>query len=375
MKYFFGKVKSLNPTSFDSNVLLPIWYNTDPVFKMSKLENLLGSFIEFNQSLKDDIINAFLSVDDISKLFEDSSLSIPTGRDFGTIRWKTVRDSAGKVKELTIADFLSQLFGYLYNNQLSKKDSSFCKKIDSNLALFYKSFVKHNAIDFIENMVCPYCGLEKIRDEENIRKPDHDHLLPKGNDLFVFSSVNSKNLFPSGTDCNIIKDTAILLYSDDLHIRCKAFYPYSIGPHPFELYNVSLECIQIPNFSNSYKGDWKVKIIPNDPEDVITAEKIQSWDRVFKITSRYAKLISTSNKSYIDKELNLTKIQNVEELVKKIKEQRDRLPITYFMLSTETEVIPRKIFYEWAINEISYLKELMRINIKHISGVKVDLDF
>ncbi|WP_297332245.1 hypothetical protein [Flavobacterium sp.] len=375
IKFFFDKVQSSNPTSFSSKILFPQWYSDPPVHRMTVLEKLLKEFLTFDDATKNRIIDAFNRSLDIKRLFDDTTLSIDTAKDFNNIVWKTINDKKGNTKQLSIADFLSELFNHLYSSQLGKKDSSFCKKIKSDLGEFYRLFVQENSINYVEYMVCPYCGLEKMRDEMSIRKPDHDHLLPKGNDLFVFAAINSKNLFPSGTDCNLVKDTKQLLYSDDFKTRCTAFYPYNSQPHPFEEMVFSLNCLELPNINNSYKGNWSVEIEPKNAADTIIRDKIESWDRVFNIKARYKRIISIGNKALIDKELQLTRLTNTEELKKKLESQIERLPINYFMLSTELEVITRRIFFQWAIEEISYLQELIDLNIKNNFATQVDLSF
>lgn len=371
--YFFDKVELLDPLNMDVSVLFPSWYNTAPVFRMIKLETLLAEFIGFPQALKKAIIASFRSANDIEAFFEDERGEIPKAKDFVRYPWKTINVN-NRIKNLTIADFLSELFVYLYTNQLGAKDSSFCKKVETNLSDYYLHFAKENANDFIQNLVCPYCGLEKMRDEVNIRKPDHDHLLPKGNDLFVFSSVNLKNLLPSGVDCNIKKDTAILLYEDiGITKRTKAFYPYKGPPHPFELYTISLRCDEIPNRKNDYKGAWTVIIEPNNPNDLMTKKKILTWDRVFDIKKRIAKVISDSNKALIDKEFKITRIDSQALLIEKLNQQVDRLPIDYLFLSTEIDLIPKRIFYKWAVTEHSYLADLLASNLKMDNAV--DLSF
>ncbi|MGN7811616.1 hypothetical protein [Flavobacterium sp. 22076] len=369
--FFFNKIDTLDPKDFDSNTLFPDWYSNLPISKMDKLEKLLTEFIHFEKSLKQKIIKSFTNSNNIQELFQNDKLEINTARDFSTDFWKKKIGKKNKEIDLKISDFLSDLFTYLYSTQLGNKNSTFCKKTGVDLKSFYNSFVEANSVNYIENLVCPYCGLEKMRD---VRKPDHDHLLPKGNDLFVFSSVNSKNLFPSGADCNIEKDTKLLLYSDYLVTRTTAFYPYSPVPHPFQLMSFNLLCNEIPNYSNSFKGQWEVEITPMDTTDLKTRQNINSWNRVFNIKERYERVISNSNKSYIDKELQFTKIKNINELTEKLNDQRDRLPLNYFMLSTEIDVIPKKIFFNWAISEIAYLQTLIDLNTS-TTGVNVDINF
>ena len=56
----------------------------------------------------------------------------------------------------------------------------------------------------------------------------------------------------------------------------------------------------------------------------------------------------------------------------KLKEENEKYKINYFFLSTEIEVIPKKLFYQWAIQNPHYLStHVLRNNLTN----KIDLDF
>ncbi|AZB34798.1 MULTISPECIES: hypothetical protein [Chryseobacterium] len=369
--YFFDKVTVLAPTSFDSNVLFPAWYNLAPIHKMNKVEALLTEFIGFPLIQRNEIIAAFNKANNIQALFSNATDHIPTAKDFDKYNWK-ISDGV----QLTLKDFLNQLFLHLYKDQLGNKKSSFSKSIGTNLAQQYEAFLELNTVDFKVNVVCPFCGLEKMRDATNIRKPDHDHLLPKGDDLFVFSAVNIKNLFPIGSDCNIKKHTSVLLYEDDnLQNRTIAFYPFESPPHPFEQYTIILNCQEIPNLKNSYKGKWIVEIEPKDINDNITKSKIETWDRVFGIKERIAKVISDSNKSFLDLDIEITRINQESELDEKLKNLIKKYPMEYIYLSTIVDFVPKRIFFEWIQREPQFLRDYIPSNLGLSIVPEVDLSF
>lgn len=372
--FFFDKVEKENPVAFDSASLFPTWYR-EAEHKITSLEKQLTTFLTFNQEVKLAVIKAFKDANEIQMNFSSSANAIPTAQLFNKYHWKTEIKANNDIN-FTVTDFLRELFVGLSINQLANKKSTFCKIIGHNLTDYYKAFVEANKNDFNAFTVCPICGLEKMRDEDNVRKPDHDHLLPKGENLFVFSSVNLKNLFPIGTDCNTRKDTALLLYSDQtLTNRTISFYPYDNSPHPFEKYTIKLLCDQVPEPSNGYSGKWTVNIEANDNLDRSTADKIETWDRVFHIKARIAKTISDSHKSLIDRELEITKVTSKHELLEKIKTQIERYQFKYSFLSTEVDLIPKRIFFEWASNNPDYLENFVAINSIAKTSPAVDIKF
>ena len=371
--FFFDQVEKNNPTIFDCTTQFPTWYSSSPVHKMLKVEKLLQEFLKFPQVQQQEIIQKFRESNEIAQLFSNETIPVAVGKDFSKYSWKS-KSEGGITKQLSISDFLSELFVSLYKDQLGNKNSSFCKKIGANLSSHYEKFANHNEVEFVRNLVCPCCGLELMRDEENIRNPDHDHLLPKGENLFIFSSVNLKNLFPIGTDCNVLKDTAVLIYSDkNLTNRTLAFYPYDNTAHPYTLFNIYLICDEIPDYNNGYKGLWTVVIEPKDANDAVTGKKIASWDRVFRIKHRLAKSIANKNKSLIDKEFKITRITDGITLKLELQKQLDRNRLEYMFLSTEIELIPKRIFYQWALQNPDFLNSKVIANT--IMSTKVDLSF
>jgi len=57
----------------------------------------------------------------------------------------------------------------------------------------------------------------------------------------------------------------------------------------------------------------------------------------------------------------------------KLKQEFDKQKLEYTFLSTETELIPKRIFYQWAVNNPDYLASKVLINSTY--PTKVDLSF
>lgn len=341
--YFFDKVETIKPTTFDRNTLLPNWYSTSPK-KMRNLERDLESFIALPFEIKQKIIDAFKNANKIEEFFSNKTLLIPTALDFDE-KYRPLLDS---------------LFTNLYKTQLSKRliDSSvFPKIINNDLSNHFKRIKDESYGDFT---VCPFCGIEEYTLIESEERPSYDHLLPKGNKLFVFSSINMKNLFPMGTICNKLKETSNLLYIDNQRTtRTIAFYPYDNIPHPFELIEFELECKDRPNFNS--KGVWDVNIRPKKINDLTSKEKIATWTRVFNINNRYIEYIQTKNKSWT-KQL-LQTYDTVEEALNKLDEKVNKeLPLNFLSLAIISGCIPLRIFYLWILANPDYLESLMNAN-------------
>lgn len=358
LAYFFDKVENENHTVFNKQLLFPDWYFDTPNC-LEKLEAKLKYFVEdVYRVLQLEIISAFKKSNQIEYLFNNkldedgNELHIFTSLDFPTQK-----------------DFLNKLFADLYSDQLSPKESTFNKKIsDLNLYDHYKKLelltisVKGNFL------VCPFCGIENLKMIDTEGRPDYDHLLPKGSSLFIFSSVNLKNLFPIGVTCNKLKDTHHLLYSDETRShRSIAFYPYADLVDPFNLCDFRLTCIEHPRFR--YGGKWEVSIIPRVLPNIDLEEKISSWDRVFNIQHRYEDYITHISYDLVENMLDNLGLSLTEQSIRdKIDQKiREDYKMNYPLISTQFGIIPLRIFFQWALSDLTYLPKLVSAKLSPIS--------
>ena len=79
--------------------------------------------------------------------------------------------------------FLTKLWEDFPMNNLLEAD---CGTVQEHFNSFVSS--KHQ-----QALVCPFCGLNKLKTSESINRDAYDHYIPKG--FYPFISINFKNLF------------------------------------------------------------------------------------------------------------------------------------------------------------------------------------
>ncbi|MET3978337.1 hypothetical protein ABIB62_000905 [Mucilaginibacter sp. UYP25] len=355
ISFFFEKVEKEKPVAFTTS-LLPAWYSAT-VNRLEKLETQLTHFLTLSEKEKTAIIKAFSDGNRIDTLFSNKTkryAHIPVASDFK-------KHNADGSFDNTIEVFLNELFvDNLYTGQLGKKDSTFSKKIGSHLGNHFTGLKDNHSISNEDFSLCPFCGIEPIKMINSEGRPDYDHLLPKGDSLFVFSSINLKNLVPIGDHCNGKKSSQHLLYSDkNRTARTISFYPFEPTPNPCELYNFELVCKEYPDYSNLWKGEWEVKIKPNVSSNRRITDKIKTWDRVFNIKNRYEEYLKIHGKSMIDKILRTMDSSSADLLIELKSELnnllRKRYLYEYIFISTEEGLIPKRILIEWCLKDENYL--------------------
>lgn len=363
LEFFFTKVEEEDIVLFDYKTHFPSWYS-DNTTRLRKLESLLSTFLRFSDVDKKSIARDFNKCCDIKSLFENKDLvvNIPTATDFA---------------EGTVRDFLNELFvTYLFEQQLSKNESTFSKKIGKNLCSHYKDF-KDIHTDENHFSICSFCGIEPIKMMSSEGRPDYDHLLPKGDDLYVFTAVNMANLVAAGSTCNMLKSSKNLLYLDDLRrTRTISFYPFDNPPHPFELYNFKLSARVLPSSENDWKGEWDIEIIAKDEANLLIKEKIENWNRVYNVKDRYREYIMENGKSLIDKTIRVVDINAdvINEVTAALQSQLDKNYLyEYLFISTESGLIPKRIFIEWALVEKAFLVSYIETKRKHPSSIDMSL--
>ncbi|SDR83794.1 hypothetical protein SAMN05216490_0034 [Mucilaginibacter mallensis] len=364
ISFFFEKIETENPATFTTS-LLPAWYSTT-VNRLEKLESQLTHFLSLSKDDKTAIIKAFSNGNIIGTLFSNKTrryAHIPVASDFK----KTNADGSF---DNSIEVFLNELFvDNLYIGQLGKKDSTFSKKIGCNLGNHFIGLKDSHAVSNEDFSLCPFCGIEPIKMINSEGRPDYDHLLAKGDSLFVFSSINLKNLVPIGDHCNGKKSSQHLLYSDKARTtRTISFYPFDATQNPYELYHFELICKEYPDYSNLWKGKWEVNIKPNVSSNRRIADKIETWNRVFNIKSRYEEYLEIHGKSMLDKILR-TIDSSKPDLLMELKSELNNLLTKvylydYIFISTEEGLIPKRIMIEWYLKDEAYL--LSYLNFKKL---------
>ena len=359
--FFFAKAEEDPARAFDHKFHFPAWYLENNI-RLRKLERMLKNFLAFDGDIKSSVIKAFKECCDVKSLFnaKEPVNKIPTAKDF----------------DAATTSFLNELFvEYLYEQQLSDSGSTWSKKLGKSLNHHYKDFKEaHNEEDHYA--LCAFCGIEPIKMLTSEGRPDYDHLLPKGEGLYVFSAVNLANLIAAGDICNKKKSTKNLLYSDNLRTeRTISFYPFEDPPpNAFEMYQINLSSLELPSTANNWRGDWEIDIVPNDPEDESVIEKIKNWDRVYNIKARYKEYIMDNGKSIIDKVVKSINADNEleHEVAKDLQVLLDKVYVYEFLfISTESGLIPKRIFIKWALDEKKFL--LSYLQTKKNFPAKIDM--
>ena len=365
LSFFFEKVKKENPAAFTIS-LFPVWYSST-VNRLEKLESQLTNFLTFSTNEKLAIVDAFTKGNLINILFSNKTriyAHIPVASDF---RKANADGSFDNSVEL----FLNELFvDNLYTGQLGKKDSTFSKKIGSNLGNHFIGLKDGHTMSNEDFSLCPFCGIEPIKMISSEGRPDYDHLLAKGDSLFVFSSINLRNLVPIGDHCNGKKSSKHLLYTDNTRAnRTISFYPFDSTKNPFELYHFELDCKEYPANSNLWKGKWEIKIKSNVGSQRQIAEKIKTWDRVFNIRNRYEEYLEIHGKAMLDKiirTMDSSKPDLLDELKKELTNLLQKKYLyEYIFISTEEGLIPKRILIEWYLKDETYL--LSYLNLKKLN--------
>lgn len=375
LEFFFNKVEKENPSKFNSTLLFPDWYQNTPN-KLRDLENSLEEFLCFDKTIKLKIIDAFRKANEIPELFSDDTKSIPVAKDFECYPWKNINNKE-KSQALSIGNFLDDLFVKLYTNQLSKRltdgsNAPFPVKINSDIHDHYLQHRKENEESKgFPLTLCPFCGLEYFKMPNSEGRLDYDHILPKGNLLYVFSAVNLKNLVPIGSICNSKKGTANLLYSDEQRTsRTIAFYPYDItSKDPFEVISITLQCNKIPRFRA--KGEWSVLISPKDNTDLILEKKITTWNRVFKIQDRYAEHLQ---KDYYWIDSITSELTSVADAQEKLKAAYSDIKLSSSLIANEAGIMLKQAFYKWALDSPDFLPSFINAQqLIHNQNLSVNL--
>jgi hypothetical protein len=172
-----------------------------------------------------------------------------------------------------LKDFLTMLWENFPQNALLEGS---CGTVQEH----FNSFV---ASTHQQALICPFCGLNKLKTSESINRDAYDHYIPKA--FYPFISINFQNLFPICHECNSDEKKA----TDTLYngaARRQVFYPFdttylpnqlSISVTPTEAYNPI-------NFKTLlYDINWAYTISLAGNAD----PRLISWDEIFHIKRRY----------------------------------------------------------------------------------------
>ncbi|MCU0445095.1 MAG: hypothetical protein MUE85_09265 [Microscillaceae bacterium] len=343
IEHFFDELSKKVHTDF-SDALLPIPHKSiiikgsSTTGKLNKLGGLLKNvFVEF-QGLADtdkDLVGlAFIDSNKIEAICEKHSIPVP----------ENALPSA-------IQKSFKELFDYLYKD----KD----KLIDGVLtANHYENFLSENG----NPRICAFCCLETIPHGGEEGRANYDHYLPKAQ--FPFSAINLRNLVPTGTTCNQnVKGEKVIAFKDkDLTVSTFAFYPFDENFYALDVMDFHISCKEKPTIKNN-GGVWEVKIIPKDTSNRILTEKIESWDRVFEIQTRYAREVKIRLMSWV--EIFKSDSENLNSYLNK------ELKLNKEKVKSEVAIVAKWLFFDFLSKDVS----LKRLLIPASSSTKKPEDF
>jgi hypothetical protein len=177
---------------------------------------------------------------------------------------------------------------------------------------YYNQLIKHSDNDFD---TCPCCGLIDFESAESIRREAYDHYIPKA--TFPFASVNFKNLVPLCYKCNSDRKST----KDPIENARVAFYPFSTAEHTIEI-NL--------NYTADIDDDTK-ELNFTDLKINLTGQalKIETWDWLFDIATRYEDRIKSFSKQFLKEIKNWDKIFNEDNEVWTYEQTINRLISNY----------------------------------------------
>lgn len=222
---------------------------------------------------------------------------------------------------------IKPLFKWCYEKLLDKA------KIKGSKLKYYQKLIEEN-----EFHDCPCCCMIDFEAEDSDCREAYDHYLPKK--LYPLASVNFKNLVPLCETCNTKRKKA----KDPIEKNRVAFYPFSENKHSI---SIKIKIDSSKNMAKLKKEDLTV-LFEGD------AEKIETWDWLFKIKDRYSGYVRKRAKT------NLRLLRKIHK--DNLKENPD---ITY------VETIDRKIneymrdkYSDKKFLKIAFLEEIkLNLNI------------
>lgn len=176
------------------------------------------------------------------------------------------------------------------NVDLKKALKLFCDCLYDNcikLKPFYNTYEdinKYYKTIVNKSSVCKCCGIHKVLTQFHTHRSALDHYLPRK--YYPFNSLNFKNLIPICDICNskykLSEDTLYITHNkgkkNQSKTRTVAFYPYSRTVHEIEI-------------DITFNKTFDSTIEPKDIDITLTCagntDKVNSWDRIFKIKENY----------------------------------------------------------------------------------------
>ena len=264
VEHFFASLFAEKITAFDEAVLIPAQFL--PAFKACR------------KTLKKPLHDIFV---EYQKLKSEEKKRLQEGFESNN----TIQElCAGKHTPLTYDEIPAKMQGLLkgffngmWENVLETKS---IQAVCGTKMEHFKTFVDRG---FQKAIICPFCGLEGLKSQDDEVRDPYDHYLPKA--IYPFIGVSFKNLVPACKSCN--SDYKKECDTFDLAVkRKKAFYPFdaSLESNAVFVKIVSKEPYDKNSFtflSSSLSWDIEFHDTGNN------AEELATWNRVYRLKIRY----------------------------------------------------------------------------------------
>ena len=186
---------------------------------------------------------------------------------------------------------LKELGNYLYSSVLRNSKFVGLECVNDSVVKHYSRFISKNG------EVCCFCGMRTYTDQlsgatmSDQWSPAYDHYLPKK--FFPLTTVNFKNLIPICTNCNSKGKGQINPgYCPDNNRRL-SYYPYCGNDMPKLEYKLRINSEDVMD-----QDIWDVKLLLNGVDEE-EQQKRQTWDSLFKITSRLRHRLNVNYKDWV----------------------------------------------------------------------------
>ncbi|HSH68240.1 MAG TPA: hypothetical protein VLB84_21095 [Bacteroidia bacterium] len=263
--HFFEQLFKNDLAIYDENILLAAEFipivNKSPVSLKNNLSEITRIYHLLPDTDKQVLQNAFCIAKDIENLCTDTTINL--------VKFDEIHvDIRNLLKAFSVS-----LWEDFPQNQL----------VENAYGQVQEHFQAFTSSVHQKALICPFCGLHKLKPSGAPNRDAYDHYIPKA--FYPFISINFKNLFPICHECNSDeKKTTDTLY-DGIN-RERVFYPFdshyqanqlSVVIKPSVTYNPS----NLKTLLNDI--DWKYAITLAGRTD----SRLTSWDRIFHIQRRY----------------------------------------------------------------------------------------
>ncbi|WP_010227348.1 hypothetical protein [Gillisia marina] len=275
----FDFIKNSIPDCTYSRALFPDWFREVMANARAKFENknfedkfkdLHAEIQQLTIALRQQLFDEFQDGLDIKSLCYDKTKNVVLSESYGQNLHETLK--------ILLKD---HFFGIAL-----RSNKTIQKNLGTTFYDHYVAFKSHNNT----GRVCPFCGLHEYSLVEGEAKDDYDHWLFKSK--YPIYAINFSNLVPMCHKCNQggVKGIVDVLHDSD-GIRRESFYPYeqnkgvNISVNSFTEFG-ALNDDQKVKFPNGY---FELDVTHND---VLDAEKVETWNSVFKIDIRFNSYLS-----------------------------------------------------------------------------------